>query len=110
MRLALAADILSSDSGTTFAMMISVNRGLEYNLGAVGVTQAVRQAHGQSRTLVVVPGTGDYNVEVVQSQESVAGAELDYINSVFAHNVAKLSLARSVGQAGDNLAEFLQTR
>jgi outer membrane protein TolC len=31
------------------------------------------------------------NVEVVQAQESVAGAELDYINSVFAHNLAKLS-------------------
>jgi outer membrane protein TolC len=50
------------------------------------------------------------NVEVVQSQESVAGADLDYINSVFAHNVAKLSLARAVGQAADNLAQFLQTR
>jgi outer membrane protein TolC len=50
------------------------------------------------------------NVEVVQSQESVAGAELDYINSVFAHNVAKLSLARAVGQAADNLAQFLETR
>ena len=50
------------------------------------------------------------NLEVVQSQESVAGAELDYINSVFAHNVAKLSLARAVGQAADNLAQFLQTK
>lgn len=50
------------------------------------------------------------NVEVVQAQEAVAGAELDYINSVFAHNVAKLSLARAVGQAADNLAQFLQTR
>jgi outer membrane protein TolC len=50
------------------------------------------------------------NVEVVQSQESVEGAELDYINSVFAHNVAKLSLARAVGQAADNLTQFLQAR
>jgi outer membrane protein TolC len=47
------------------------------------------------------------NVEVVQAQESVAGAELDYINSVFAHNVAKLSLARAVGAAADNLSQFL---
>ncbi len=31
------------------------------------------------------------NVEVVQSQESVAGADLDYTDSVFAHNVAKLA-------------------
>jgi outer membrane protein TolC len=50
------------------------------------------------------------NVAVVQSQESVASAELDYINSVFAHNVAKLSLARAVGRAADNLPEFLISR
>jgi outer membrane protein TolC len=48
------------------------------------------------------------NVELVQSQESVASAELDYINSVFAHNVAKLSLARATGQAADNLPQFLK--
>jgi len=47
------------------------------------------------------------NVEVVQSQESVAGANLDYINSVFAHNLAKLSLARALGNASDKLAQFL---
>jgi outer membrane protein TolC len=45
------------------------------------------------------------NVEVVQAQESVAGAELDYINSVFAHNLAKLSLARAVGGAAENLSQ-----
>jgi outer membrane protein TolC len=50
------------------------------------------------------------NVEVVQSQESVANAELDYINSVFAHNLAKLSLARAIGQAAENLGQFLTVR
>jgi outer membrane protein TolC len=48
------------------------------------------------------------NVEVVQAQESVAGAELDYINSVFAHNLAKLSLARAIGGAAESLAQFLK--
>ncbi len=48
------------------------------------------------------------NVELVQSQESVASAQLDYINSVFAHNVAKLSLARALGQAAENLPQFLK--
>jgi outer membrane protein TolC len=47
------------------------------------------------------------NVEVVQAQQSVSSAELDYIDSVFAHNVAKLSLARAVGGAAENLARFL---
>jgi len=31
-----------------------------------------------------------------RSQDAVAAAELDYISSVFAHNVAKLSLARAL--------------
>ncbi len=48
------------------------------------------------------------NVEVVQAQESVASADLDYINSVFAHNVAKLSLARAIGGAADNVSRFLK--
>jgi outer membrane protein TolC len=50
------------------------------------------------------------NVELVQSQESVADAELDYINSVFAHNVAKLNLARAMGQAADSLPQYLKTK
>jgi outer membrane protein TolC len=50
------------------------------------------------------------NLTVVQSQESVAEAELDYINSVFAHNVAKLSLARAIGRAADDLPRFLQVQ
>ncbi len=47
-------------------------------------------------------------VEVVQTEQTVATAQLDYINSVFAHNVAKLSLARAMGGTADNLAQFLK--
>jgi outer membrane protein TolC len=50
------------------------------------------------------------NVDVVQSQESLAGANLDYINSVFAHNLAKLALARAIGNASDSLLQFLIVR
>jgi outer membrane protein TolC len=49
-------------------------------------------------------------VDVSQSQASVASAELDYINSVFAHNVAKLSLARAAGGAVDSLPRFLNLK
>jgi outer membrane protein TolC len=52
-------------------------------------------------------GISEY-VEIVQAQESVAGAELDYINSVFSHNVAKLSLARAIGDAAGKLPTFLK--
>jgi outer membrane protein TolC len=48
------------------------------------------------------------NTEVVQSQESVANAQLDYINSVFAHNLSKLSLARAIGCAAESLPRFLR--
>ena len=50
------------------------------------------------------------NVEVVQSQDAVAAAELDHISSVFAHNVAKLSLVRALGGAADNVGRFLKLK
>ncbi|MGA3328061.1 MAG: TolC family protein [Terriglobia bacterium] len=50
------------------------------------------------------------NAEVVQSQESVSSAQLDYIDSIFAHNLAKLSLARALGGAADKLTQFLNVQ
>jgi outer membrane protein TolC len=47
-------------------------------------------------------------VDVSQAQAAVASAELDYINGVFAHNVAKLSLARAAGNAAESLGRFLK--
>ncbi len=47
-------------------------------------------------------------VEVVQSQQTVSSAQLDLINSVFAHNLAKLSLARAMGHAGEQLPTLLK--
>lgn len=47
-------------------------------------------------------------VEVVQAQQTVAGAQLDLISSVFAHNLAKLSLARSLGHATEQLPSLLK--
>ena len=46
-------------------------------------------------------------VEVVQSQEAVAATDENYINSSFAYNVAKLSLARSLGIAERAVKDFL---
>lgn len=48
------------------------------------------------------------NVEVVEAQDAVAAAELDYINSLFSHNIAKLSLARAMGVAAEGFEEFLK--
>jgi ABC-type glutathione transport system ATPase component len=48
------------------------------------------------------------SVEIVQSQDAVASADLDYISSVFAHNAAKLSLARAMGGAAESIEQFLK--
>ena len=47
-------------------------------------------------------------VEVVQAQESVATAEQDYIASLYAHYLAKLSVARAIGDTQQGIALLLQ--
>jgi outer membrane protein TolC len=47
------------------------------------------------------------SVEVTQAREAVAEADLDYISAVFAHNLAKLSLARAQGKAEDRYVTYL---
>jgi len=49
-------------------------------------------------------------IEVVQAQEALAGASQDVINSLYAHNLAKVSLARAVGGAETSLPQFLGGR
>jgi outer membrane protein TolC len=48
------------------------------------------------------------NVQYVEAQEGVTDAEFDFINGVFAFNVAKLSLARAMGRAADALPEIFK--
>jgi len=50
------------------------------------------------------------NLEVVQAQESVASANESYINSVYAHNVAKVSLARAIGFAEQGVRQYLESK
>jgi len=47
-------------------------------------------------------------VEVVQAQQTVASAQLDLIDSVFAHNLGKLSLARALGHASEQIPSLLK--
>ena len=55
-----------------------------------------------------VPGFRADAVEVVQAQQSVANSDLDYINAIFAHNLAKLALARAIGHPDAHLQDFLR--
>jgi outer membrane protein TolC len=49
-------------------------------------------------------------VEVTQSQEAVASAEADYIADLNAHNRAKASVARAIGQAEKIMRDLLRSQ
>jgi outer membrane protein TolC len=48
------------------------------------------------------------SVEVVQSQETVASAERDYVSSLFSLNLSRISLARATGQAEKFIPNMLK--
>jgi outer membrane protein TolC len=48
------------------------------------------------------------NLEVVQAQEALAGAHESYIQSLYAHNLAKVELAHAIGDAEANVRRFLK--
>ncbi len=47
------------------------------------------------------------NIEVIQAQESLALTNENYIASLLAHNLAKLALARSLGEAETAVKQYL---
>jgi len=50
------------------------------------------------------------NIEVVQAQDSVAGANDALISALHAHNVAKVGLARALGGAEDGIRRLLEVK
>jgi outer membrane protein TolC len=48
------------------------------------------------------------NLEVVQAQEAVASAHENYIQSLYAHNLSKVELARSIGDAEEGVKRYLK--
>src|SRR5439155_1710610 len=50
------------------------------------------------------------NLEVVQAQESVAAANENYISSLYAHNLAKIELARAIGYAEEGVKRYFQSK
>jgi outer membrane protein TolC len=48
------------------------------------------------------------NLEVVQAQESVAAAHESYIQSLYAHNLAKVELAYAIGDAEQGVRRYLK--
>jgi outer membrane protein TolC len=68
--------------------------------------ELAEQALNQSRDRFAA-GITD-NLEVVQAQESVASAHESYIESLYAHNLAKVELAHAIGDAEQGVKRFLK--
>ncbi len=50
------------------------------------------------------------SLEVVQAQEALAAANESYISSLYAHNVAKVALARAIGFAEEGVKQYLMRK
>jgi len=50
------------------------------------------------------------NLEVVQAQDVVASANENYISSLYAHNVAKILLARAIGFTEQGVRQYLESK
>jgi outer membrane protein TolC len=87
---------------------------LDLEAAAGQVEVARKNVQVAQETLEMTRGRMDAGVintvQVVQAQETVASAQLDLINSVFAHSLAKLSLARALGHATDQIPNLLKAQ
>jgi outer membrane protein TolC len=48
------------------------------------------------------------NLEVVQAQQALTSANESYISSLYAHNIAKISLAKAIGFAEEGVKQYLE--
>jgi outer membrane protein TolC len=87
---------------TAFLDVNAASKQLEVATSALALA---RQQVEQSRDRFTYGVTN--NVEVIQAQQAQATAEENYIAGLFAHNFAKLSLARALGIAEEVAKKFL---
>ena len=78
--------------------------GQQVEVAKLGLDLA-EQALGQSQDRFAAGVTN--NVEVIQSQQQLAAANEQYIASLYAHNIAKVLLARAIGNAEQVVKQYL---
>lgn len=88
------------------ASLLDLNAAAQQVEVARSNVELAEQALTQSRDRFTA-GVAD-NLEVVQAQESVASAHESYIESLYAHNLAKVELARAIGDAEAGVKRFLK--
>jgi outer membrane protein TolC len=88
------------------ASLLDLNSAADQVEVARSSVDLAEQALTQSRDRFTA-GVTD-NLEVVQAQEAVASAHESYIQSLYAHNLAKVELARSIGDAEQGVKRYLK--
>ncbi len=88
------------------AALLDLNAAAEQVEVARSSVELAEQALSQSQDRFSA-GVTD-NLEVVQAQESVAAAHESYIQSLYAHNLAKVELAYAIGDAEQGVRRYLK--
>lgn len=88
------------------ASLLDLNAAAEQVEVAKSSVDLAEQALAQSQDRFSA-GVTD-NLEVVQAQEALAGAHENYIQSLYAHNLSKVELARSIGDAEEGVKRYLK--
>ena len=88
------------------AALLDLNSAAEQVEVARSSVDLAEQSLAQSRDRFTA-GVTD-NLEVVQAQESVASAHDSYIQSLYAHNLAKVELAYAIGDAEQGVKRYLK--
>ena len=86
--------------------LLDLNSAAEQVEVARSSVELAEEALTQSRDRFAA-GVTD-NLEVVQAQEAVAGAHESYIQSLYAHNLAKVELAHAIGDAEQGVKRYLK--
>lgn len=86
--------------------LLDLNAAAEQVDVARSSVELAEQALGQSQDRFTA-GVTD-NLEVVQAQEAVASAHETYIQSLYAHNIAKVELAYAIGDAEQGVRRYLK--
>jgi outer membrane protein TolC len=86
--------------------LLDLNAAAEQVEVARSSVELAEQAMAQSQDRFTA-GVTD-NLEVVQAQEALASAHESYIESLYAHNLAKVELARSIGDAEEGVKRYLK--
>src|SRR5579864_1899482 len=88
------------------ASLLDLNAAAEQVEVARSSVELAEEALAQSQDRFTA-GVAD-NLEVVQAQEAVAGAHESFIQSLYAHNLAKVELAYVIGDAEQGVRRYLK--